>query len=134
MRVRFLCILTVLAGLLPGVPVLAHHSFAAEYDATKPITLSGTVTKVEWLNPHTRFYVDVKDDTGKVVNWEFELGSPNQLSRRGWTRHSLNVGDAVTVDGYPAKDGAHLANVRTTKLADGRKVFAGSAGDGGPER
>jgi len=134
MRAGFLCTLALLSGLLPGTPVIAHHSFAAEYDATKPVTLSGTVTKVEWLNPHTRFYVDVKDATGKVVNWEFELGSPNQLARRGWTRHSLNVGDAVTVDAYLAKDGAHLANVRTAKLADGTKVFAGSAGDGGPDR
>jgi hypothetical protein len=134
MRATCLCILAVLGGLLAAPPASAHHSFGAEYDANKPITLTGTVTKVEWLNPHTRFYVDVKDETGRVTNWEFELGSPNQLTRRGWTRFSLKVGDSVTVDAYLAKDGSHLANVRTAKLADGRKVFGGSAGDGGPER
>jgi hypothetical protein len=124
--------LAILIGLLLGsAPVFAHHSFSAEYDAKKPITLAGTVTRVEWLNPHTKFYVDVKGEDGKVVNWEFELGSPNQLARRGWTRHSLNVGDRVTLDAYLAKDGSHLADVRTATLADGRKVFAGSAGDGG---
>ena len=127
--------LAILIGLLLGsAPVFAHHSFSAEYDAKKPITLAGTVTRVEWLNPHTKFYVDVKGEDGKVVNWEFELGSPNQLARRGWTRHSLNVGDRVTVDAYLAKDGSHLADVRTATLADGRKVFAGSAGDGGPTK
>jgi len=109
----------------------AHHSFSAEY-RNETVTLGGTVTKVEWLNPHARFYVDVKDDSGKLVPWEFELASPNQLARRGWTRNSLKVGDAVKVDAYPAKDGFHLASARTVSLADGRKVFAGSAGDGSP--
>jgi Family of unknown function (DUF6152) len=127
--------LAILIGLLLGsAPVFAHHSFSAEYDAKKPIMLAGTVTRVEWLNPHTKFYVDVKGEDGKVVNWEFELGSPNQLARRGWTRHSLNIGDKITVDAYLAKDGSHLADVRTATLADGRKVFAGSAGDGGPNK
>jgi hypothetical protein len=134
MRTRFLCIATVVGLLAAAAPVLAHHSFSAEYDNTKPVNLSGTVTKVEWLNPHTRFYVDVKDPSGKVTNWEFELGSPNQLARRGWTRNSLKIGDTVTVDGYRAKDGFPLANARTVMLSDGRKVFVGSATDGGPER
>lgn len=126
---------TLLAGvglLITTLPVLAHHSFQAEYDADKPITLKGTVTKVEWTNPHARFYVDVKDPSGNVTNWNLELASPNGLMRQGWTRHSLKVGDVVTVEGAMAKDGSHLANARTVTLADGKKVFAGSSGDGGP--
>jgi hypothetical protein len=132
MRGRVLCVMVasfIAAGSMRG---FAHHSFSAEYDGTKELTFTGTVTKVEWLNPHTRFYVDVKDPTGKVTNWEFELASPNQLARRGWTRNSLKIGDAVTVACYPAKDGFHLASARTVNLADGRKVFVGSADDGSP--
>ena len=118
------------AGLmLSALPVLAHHSFAAEYDNKQPVTLTGTVTKVEWMNPHARFYIDVKDDSGTVTNWELELGSPNALMRLGWTRHSLDVGQMVTVEGSLAKDGSKLANARKVTLADGRKVFAGSAAD-----
>ena len=124
------------AGLAAGVavlmllsrPIAAHHSFAAEYDANKPITLKGTVSKVEWMNPHARFYVDVKDDKGVVTNWNLELASPNVLVRNGWTRHALKVGDEVTVDGSRAKDGSNMANARVVKLADGRRVFAGSSG------
>jgi hypothetical protein len=114
--------------------VFAHHSFAAEYDNAKPIALTGTVTKVEWMNPHARFYMDVKDDKGTVTNWEFELGSPNGLARRGWTRNSMKEGDKVIVDGYMAKDGSNLANARNVKLADGRKLFAGSTDDGSPQK
>src|SRR5437660_4677395 len=128
-----LAVLAACAGLLlAAMPVLAHHSFAAEYDSTKPVNVTGAVTKVEWMNPHARFYVDVKDEGGKVSNWEFELGSPNGLMRQGWTRNSMKIGDSVTIDGYLAKDGAKLANARNVKLADGRKLFAGSTTDGGP--
>ena len=127
------------AGLLLGLtlalasaPVQAHHSFAAQYDANKPVTLVGTVTKVEWTNPHARFYVDVKDEKGVVTNWNFELASPNVLRRNGWTRTSLNVGDEVTVEGALAKNGAKMANARVVTLAGGRKVFAGSSGGDAP--
>ena len=123
-------ILIACAGLLvSAVPMSAHHSFAAEYDASKPVNLKGVVTKVEWTNPHARFYVDVKDADGKVTNWNFELASPNVLTRNGWTRHSLKEGDVISVQGAMAKDGSNLANARTVILADGRKVFAGSATD-----
>jgi hypothetical protein len=121
--------LTVIAGLgllIPAVPVLAHHSFAAEYDASKPVTLKGTVAKVEWTNPHARFYVNVTDGDGKVTQWNLELASPNVLIRQGWTRHSLNEGDTITVEGSRAKDGANMANARSVTLASGKKVFAGS--------
>lgn len=134
MRAKF-GFLIASAGLLAvAAPVFAHHSFAAEYDNSKPITLTGTVTKVEWMNPHARFYINVKDDKGQVTNWEFELGSPNGLARRGWTRNSMKEGDEVTVDGYLAKDGSNLANARNVKLVDGRKLFAGSTDDGGPTK
>ena len=131
MRASVVCGLAMVLGLA-SVPAFAHHSFAAEYDNKKPVTLTGSVTKVEWMNPHARFYIDVKDQSGKVTNWEFELGSPNGLMRRGWTRSSLKEGDMVTVTGYHAKDGSNLGNARTVNLTDGRKVFAGSSDDGGP--
>jgi hypothetical protein len=128
----YLGILVAGAGLLLSAPaVFAHHSFAAEYDASKPVELKGTVTKVEWTNPHARFYVDVKDANGKVTNWNLELASPNVLTRNGWTRHSLKEGDVITVQGSRAKDGDNLANARSVVLADGKKVFAGSATDNG---
>src|ERR1700683_2540005 len=125
-----LAILLASAGLLASaLPVFAHHSFAAEYDASKPVELKGVVTKVEWTNPHARFYVDVKDANGKVTNWNLELASPNVLTRNGWTRHSLKEGDVVTVQGSKAKDGDNLANAGTVTLANGKKVFAGSNTD-----
>ena len=131
MRAR-LGVLAAVAGLVSAVPVLAHHSFAAEYDASKPVTLTGTVTKLEWMNPHARFYVDVKDTSGAITNWNLELASPNALVRNGWTRKSLNVGDEVTVEGYMARDGSKMANAREVRLANGRQVFAGSSGGDAP--
>ena len=106
-------------------PVTAHHSFAAEYDSTKPISLTGTVTKVEWMNPHVYFYIDVKDDAGAVAHWAIEGGAPTSLYRAGWRRESLKFGDVVTVHGFLARDGSKLANMRTAILADGREVFGG---------
>jgi hypothetical protein len=130
MRAKLLGI-AVAAGalLLAAMPIMAHHSFAAEYDANKPVTLTGKVTKVEWMNPHARFYIDVKDQGGATANWELELGSPNGLMRAGWTRNSLKIGDEVTVQGSLAKDGSKLANARSVTLADGKKVFAASSQD-----
>jgi Family of unknown function (DUF6152) len=132
MRARLGVWLAAFALVASAAPALAHHSFAAEYDANKPVTLKGTVTRVEWTNPHARFYVDVKDDKGTVTNWNLELASPNVLTRQGWSRKSLNIGDVITVEGSLAKDGSKMANARLVTLADGKKVFAGSSGGDGP--
>lgn len=113
-------------------PVSAHHAFAAEYDANRPVILRGSVTKVEWENPHAHFGLSVQAADGKNSNWDLELASPNTLQREGWTRKSLKVGDMVTVNGYLAKDGTNLAHARDVRLADGRRMFAGSAPDGVP--
>jgi DNA/RNA endonuclease YhcR with UshA esterase domain len=131
MKASFAFLIAGIALLAPAA-ALAHHSFAAEYDVKKPVTLKGTVTNVEWTNPHARFYLDVKDESGKVTNWNLELASPNVLVRQGWSRHSLKVGDTVTVEGSQAKDGSQMANARTVMLADGKKVFAFSASDAPP--
>jgi hypothetical protein len=111
---------------------LAHHSFSAEFDGSKLIELKGVVTKIEWTNPHVYFYLDVKDEKGASVNWGCETTGPGALHRQGWTRDSLKVGDQVIVDGYPAKDGSKLADARRVTLPDGRRIFGGTPGDGGP--
>lgn len=124
--------LLIVGVLLSAAPIFAHHAFNAEFEAGKSMRWVGTVTKVEWTNPHARFYIDVKDQNGVVTNWNFEMGSPLQLRRQGWTRDSLKVGDQITVDGYPAKDGAKMASAKKLILADGRSVFGGSPTDANP--
>ena len=121
-----------LAALIGSVPLRAHQAFAAEYDRDKPIALTGAMTKLEWTNPHARIYIDVKDDKGEVVNWDFELGPPNGLMRRGWNRNSLKAGQVVTIEGFLSKTNPRGANARAVKLPDGRQVFAGSSFDTGP--
>ena len=113
--------------LLASVPAIAHHSFAAEFDAAKPIKLTGSVTKVEWMNPHTYFYIDVKDEKGQTANWGLEMGSPNGLMRQGWTRNSMKIGDVVAVEGRAAKDGSNIGNARSVTLSNGQRLFAGSS-------
>ena len=123
-----------LTGILIGLgvlvaPALAHHSAAAEYDVKKSVALEGKITKVEWLNPHVRFYVDVTASDGKVVNWEIETGGPGAFLRQGFNRNTLKVGDSISVKAYPAKDGDHLGDATDITLADGRKMSA-SPSDG----
>ena len=134
MRIRFAAFVAGL-GLIVGVlPVAAHHSFNAEYDVQKPITLKGAVTKVEWKNPHTYFYIDVKDETGKITNWGLEMGSPNALMRAGWSRNSMKVGDEVVVEASRAKDGSELGNVKAVTLnSTGQRLFGASSGTDQPE-
>jgi len=116
-------------ALFAAAPLAAHHSFAAEYDSSKPVTLIGKVTKVEWQNPHAYFYIDVKDDkTGQIANWSIEMGSPNSLMRNGWSRTSMKINDGVTVQGSLAKDGSKLVNARNVVLtATGQKLLTGSS-------
>jgi hypothetical protein len=122
------------AGLLvlAAASVSAHHAFAAEFDATKPITLKGTVTKMEWINPHSWIHVDVTGPDGKVVSWMIEGGAPNALLRRGFTKESLPAGTVILIEGYQAKNGTHKANGRDLTLPDGKKLFVGSSGTGAP--
>jgi Family of unknown function (DUF6152) len=111
-----------------AAPVLAHHSFAAEYDSKKPVSLRGIVTKIDWMNPHVYFYLDVKDDGGNVSNWALEMGPPTLLQRAGWTRTTMKVGDEVVIEGLLAKDGSKQANARSVTMAStGKKLGAGSS-------
>lgn len=133
MRRSWFDILTVsIALLFAAAPALAHHSFSAVYDNTKPVTFTGKVTKLEWMNPHIYFYVDVKDESGKTLSYAVEGGPPNTLYRQGWRKDSLKPGDTVTVAGFEAKDGSNHVNARNVTLPGGRRVFGGSADDGGP--
>jgi len=132
MKVPF-AIAAALLSMIVGLPASAHHSFAAEFDASKAIRVSGTLTKIDWANPHIYFYLDVKEDGGNVVKWSCEAGSPGALSRRGFKKGDLKLGDTLIVDGYRAKDGSRLMDARRVTLADGRIVSGASAGDGGPQ-
>ena len=128
MRAKLVTAFVAATALLAlAAPAFAHHSFAAEFDASKAVTLTGVVTKVEWMNPHIYFYIDVKDpQTGKVTNWACEMGSPNGLTRQGWTRNTLKVGMVVSLEGTQAKDGSSTANARNVTV-DGKKLGAGSS-------
>jgi len=126
---KTISITALMLGLLAAsVSVHAHHSFAAEFDANKPVNITGAVTKIEWQNPHVWFYIDVKDASGKVSNWGIEMGSPNGLMRAGWDRNVMKIADIVTVEGSRAKDESNNANARSVKLAStGKRLFAASS-------
>jgi hypothetical protein len=122
--------IATLALVLCSTVALAHHSFAAEYDSKKPITLKGIVTKIEWANPHVYFYVDVTDEKGETANWALEMGPPNGLQRAGWTKNTMHVGDEVTVEGSRAKDGSHLANARSVTMTNSGKKLGAASSEG----
>jgi Family of unknown function (DUF6152) len=134
MRTQLAVAIAVLGFLLTetGISLSAHHSFAAEFDANKPVNVKGTITRMEWVNPHVWLHLDVKKADGSVENWAFEAGTPNVLFRRGFTKNSLLPGTLVVIDGYRAKDGSKRANGRDVTFPDGRTLFLGSSGTGAP--
>ncbi|MGA2779952.1 MAG: DUF6152 family protein [Steroidobacteraceae bacterium] len=130
---KFAYLAVVSLGMLASVDCIAHHSFAAEFDGNKPVRLVGVITKIQWTNPHSYFFLDVKDSKGIVSGWTCEAGNPGALSRRGWNRGDIKLGDTLIVDGFLAKDGSHLIDARRVTLPNGRNVYGGTPGDGGPE-
>lgn len=126
MKRSIAALLMTVAVLVSGLSLAAHHSFAAQYDREKPITLKGTVTKMEWTNPHIYFYIDVTDSGGTKASWSIEGSAPNTLYRAGWRKDSTKVGDVVTINGFLARDGSKLVNMQTAVLADGRSLFVGT--------
>ncbi len=132
MRTKLAVMIAVAGLFMSAAPVFAHHAFAAEFDAKRPVKLRGTVSKMEWINPHAWIHVDVKGEDGNVVSWMIEAGTPNTLFRRGFTKNSLAQGTEILVDGYQAKDGSNRANGRDVTFVDGRKLFLGSSGTGAP--
>ena len=133
MKTKVAALVVGVGMLLAAVPVWAHHAFVAEFDANKPVTLRGTITKMEWINPHSWVHIDVKDPDGKVTSWMVEGGPPNALFRRGFTKEAMPVGAEILVQGYQAIDGSKRANGRDITFADGRKLFLGSSGPGAPD-
>ena len=131
LKTRFLGLLAA-AGLMAGIPAWAHHSFAAEFDGSRSLRLTGTITRIEWSNPHSYFFLDVKDDKGNVVNWGCEGAGPGALTRRGWKKGDLKLGDTIVVDGYRARDGSHFLNARRVTFPDGRSLDSGSKAPDAP--
>ncbi|HEX5048229.1 MAG TPA: DUF6152 family protein [Gammaproteobacteria bacterium] len=133
MRMKLLGGIAGIALAAAAIPALAHHSFAAEFDANKPVTLEGVVTKMDWINPHSWIHIDVTSPGGEVQKWMVEGGAPNALLRRGWNKNSLPAGTKIKVQGFQAKDGSYRANGRDITFEDGRKLFVGSSGTGAPD-
>jgi len=134
MKSKIAILFAAIVLLAIAVPAIAHHAFAAEYDADQPVKLKGKVTKFEWTNPHARFYIDVVDEKGGVTNWNLELASPNVLRRNGWTSKILEIGQEITVEGSRARDGSKMANARVVTLANGQRVFSGLQGEDAPNQ